>query len=208
MSTTTIGPFPKLYMAVFFILAIPLQACDLLTPLTSKVGTEQSIETEFTTVEWTELMPAADLEALLNPPDYIMEVAEGSEDDLIAGLLKSNQPVKEEDRYQQALTSTAIRPELNGANIRIPGYIVPLDFTENQSVTDFFLVPYFGACIHVPPPPPNQIILIKSDEGVEINDLFAPYWVSGELLTELQENDLALSAYSMNLQQLELYTGP
>jgi hypothetical protein len=162
---------------------------------------------QFSTVEWTDLMPDSDLEALLNPPDYVLEVTEGSIEDKPAGMLKSN-ITEPADSYQQALTSTRVRPELDGNRIRIASYLVPLEYNDKQEATTFFAVPFFGACIHVPPPPPNQIILVHSDEGVHIEDMQMPLWLSGELHTGIEENELATSAYSMTLASHAPYAEP
>lgn len=161
----------------------------------------------YDTVDWTDLMPASDLEALLNPPDYVLEVSEGSVEDKPAGMLKST-ITEPADSYQQALTSTRVRPELDGNQIRIAGYLVPLEYNDKQEVTTFFAVPFFGACIHVPPPPPNQIILVHSERGVRIGDMQMPFWLSGELHTGIEENELATSAYSMTLAGHEPYAEP
>ncbi len=76
---------------------------------------------------------------------------------------------------------------------------------EEQLVTEFFLVPFFGACIHYPPPPPNQIIYVTSKEGVAQQNLYDPYWVEGMLTTIITENEVAVSAYAMNVDNIELY---
>ena len=99
-----------------------------------------------------------------------------------------------------------VRADLNKKEVRIPGFIVPLEFDDEQTVTQFFLVPYFGACLHMPPPPPNQIILVNSPQGVQLSALYDPFWVKGELHTTFQENDMATSAYSMAMLDLEPYT--
>ena len=161
---------------------------------------------QFKTVDWVDLMPNSDLEVLLNPPAYVNEVSEGSIDDIPTSILKSG-ITEPKDSYQQALVSTQTRAELDGNKIRIPAYLVPLDFNDKQQATTFFAVPFFGACIHLPPPPPNQIILVHSDQGVGIEELYTPYWLSGELHTDIEENDMATSAYSMTLQDHELYDG-
>jgi len=161
---------------------------------------------QYKTMDWVDLMPDSDLEVLLNPPAWVNEISEGSIEDIPTSALKSN-IIEPEDSYQQALVSTQTRAELDGNNIRIPAYLVPLDFNDRQLATTFFAVPFYGACIHVPPPPPNQIILVHSDQGVGIEDLYTPYWLSGELHTDLEENDMATSAYSMTLQNHELYDG-
>ena len=58
---------------------------------------------------------------------------------------------------------------------RIPGFVVPLKTTEDIRILEFFLVPYYGACIHVPPPPPNQIIHVKYKEGFTLEALYRSF---------------------------------
>jgi hypothetical protein len=95
---------------------------------------------------------------------------------------------------------------MNGQAIRIPGFIVPLEFSGDQMITEFFIVPFFGACIHVPPPPPNQIIHVKYPEGFKLEALYNPLWLSGVLTTILIENDIAAAAYSMEVHLMEDYS--
>lgn len=159
----------------------------------------------FTTVGWTDLMPKDDYEALLNPPEYIYDIEDGSEEDQIGGQLQSAEPSEEADRYQQALSSTKVISEMNNKPVRIPGFIVPLEFDDEQTITQFFLVPFFGACIHVPPPPPNQILFVDFPEGLKLSALYDPFWISGVLKTNLVENDMATAAYSMEMQYFEEY---
>ncbi len=159
----------------------------------------------FKTVEWTDLMPAEDLDALLNPPSYVTEIEDGSEADQLVSQLKAGINVAE-DRYQQALISKNIRPEFNGRHIRIPGFIVPLEFDDQQTITTFFFVPFFGACIHVPPPPPNQIIYAEFETGIHLNTLYEPFWINGILSTTLMENEMATAAYSITVSAIEPYT--
>ena len=160
----------------------------------------------FKTLEWDDLMPADDLDALQNPPNYLYDFEDGSEEDEISGQLANAVTSAVNDRYQKALVSTRIIPEMNGTNIRIPGFIVPLEFDDEQTITEFFLVPYFGACIHSPPPPPNQIIYVRAPKGIQIETLYDPFWISGKLSTKLIENTMATAAYSMEMQSYEDYT--
>ena len=160
----------------------------------------------FKTLEWDDLMPADDLDALQNPPNYLYDFEDGSEEDEISGQLANAVTSAVNDRYQQALVSTRIIPEMNGTNIRIPGFIVPLEFDDEQTITEFFLVPYFGACIHSPPPPPNQIIYVRAPKGIQIETLYDPFWISGKLSTKLIENTMATAAYSMEMRSYEDYT--
>ncbi len=170
------------------------------------VATSKADTPAFKTLEWTDLMPAEDLQALLNPPEYLDEVEDGSADDQISNQLKINTSKADpDDLYQQALVSKKVKTEMDGEKIRLAGFIVPLDFNDQQKLTEFFLVPYFGACIHVPPPPPNQIIYISYPQGIERPGLPDPFWVSGVLKTTLVENEMATSAYSMEVEQVERY---
>ncbi len=73
-------------------------------------------------------------------------------------------------------------PLLNGQYVRIPGYLLPLEFS-GQRVSEFLLVPWVGACIHTPPPPPNQIVHVTPDQPVAMAGMFVPVWVTGELRT-------------------------
>jgi hypothetical protein len=160
----------------------------------------------FETIEWPDLMPPEVLAILLNPPEYIAEIEDGSAEDQISSQMRSAVNQSEEDAYQQALVSTDVNENLDGALIRIPGFVVPLEFDEEQTISQFFLVPYFGACLHMPPPPPNQIILVNAPRGIQMSALYDPFWIEGQLSTNFQENDMATSAYAMQLQRIEPYS--
>lgn len=80
--------------------------------------------------------------------------------------------------------------ELEGKTVRIPGYLLPLEF-DGDRVTEFFLVPYVGACVHTPPPPPNQIVYVKTVEGYTTDGgLYTPVWVSGTMQSEQSKSSL------------------
>jgi hypothetical protein len=89
--------------------------------------------------------------------------------------------------------------------ILIPGFIVPTAYNDERRVTEFFLVPFFGACIHVPPPPPNQIIHVTYEPGVQLDNYYEAYVVMGELTSKVVRNELANSAYSLNAEGVEIY---
>lgn len=170
-----------------------------------QVASKKWVASEFKTVQWTDLMPKDDFEALLNPPSYVTDIEDGSIEDQISSQIQNSMAIKD-DPYQQALVSTRVVDEMDGQAIRIPGFIVPLEFDDNQTITQFFLVPFFGACIHVPPPPPNQIIFVNYPQGLKINALYDPFWISGILSTSLVVNDIATSSYSMSMLSFEAYT--
>jgi len=76
----------------------------------------------------------------------------------------------------------------------VPGYVVPFDFSADAEHKEFLLVPYFGACLHTPPPPPNQIIFIKADPAAKILDIEDPVWIEGTLSTGEFKSDLGDSS--------------
>ena len=97
------------------------------------------------------------------------------------------------------------RADLDGKTIRIAGFIAPLEF-DGSRISAFLLVPYVGACIHVPPPPANQIIYVtdlgnyRPDQG-----LLFPIWVTGRLQVSPQETELAAVGYQMAGAVVERY---
>ncbi len=172
--------------------------------------TETEIEKQavhYQEIEWIELIPQTDLDALLNPPEYIMDVEDGSIEDQIVSKKKSVIIAEqgEENNYERALISTNIIEAMDGKNIEIPGFIVPIAFNDEQVVTSFFLVPYFGACLHMPPPPPNQIIYIEIENGFPLEAFYDPVVVSGKLSVVLFEDQIATSAYSMTMDKIRMY---
>lgn len=134
-------------------------------------------------LDWLEMMPDGDLEALKNPP-----------------------PVNHDGsmRAQQS-GSTKTVPILSGQKVKLPGYVVPVETNDSGEMTEFFFVPYFGACIHVPPPPPNQILYVRLKKGVKQPEIWDPYWVKGNLKIESFANDTAATAYTMDADVLMPY---
>jgi hypothetical protein len=97
-----------------------------------------------------------------------------------------------------------VRPELDGTQVKIPGFVIPLEGDEN-TVTEFLLVPYFGACIHVPPPPPNQIIYVKFPNGAPVQELWDVIYVVGTLRTQTVTKDIAEAGYLIDGLSIEAY---
>lgn len=95
--------------------------------------------------------------------------------------------------------------DLDGERVRLPGYVLPFDFSGNRQITRFLLVPYVGACIHVPPPPPNQLVYVETEEPVEISGLWDAVHVEGVLRTRRNDNDLGDTAYTLELTRLTPY---
>jgi uncharacterized protein len=98
-----------------------------------------------------------------------------------------------------------VNPKLNGQRVRIPGFVVPLEMNPNGTVREFLLVPYFGACIHVPPPPPNQIVYVKMVGGNGPTSMSDAEWVFGKLTAKVQRSQLASAAYVLEADRIEPY---
>jgi hypothetical protein len=96
---------------------------------------------------------------------------------------------------------------LDGQKVQLAGYIVPLEADDKGNLTEFFLVPYYGACIHVPPPPPNQIVYVKLDTAIEPPEIWDPYSVKGVLHTRKTANDVAGSAYTLEKASVKPWEG-
>lgn len=160
---------------------------------------------QYQTIEWTALIPQDDLDALLNPPEYLDDIVDGSQQDSVDAFTNKQLDDEQAQRFRQALVSTQVITTLKDKRIRIPGFIVPLESDEQQRVTEFFIVPYFGACLHMPPPPPNQIIYASHTPGIELDNLYDPFWFEGTLKISTQVNAVGTSAYKLELDHAYLY---
>jgi hypothetical protein len=144
-----------------------------------------------------------DWEALIPPewrPDKLMEeygVNDLADDDPRA--------LEVMDKLQALWKEAPVVPELEGRRIRLPGFVVPLE-AGAESVAEFLLVPYYGACIHVPPPPANQTIHVVTTKGEAYHGgLFDTVWVSGTLKVEPLTSELGEAGYRIDAVQVEPY---
>lgn len=147
-------------------------------------------------LEWEDLMPEgwdpfAELEALAGD-----DVQNLSDDNARA--------VELFDAYQDAVRSAPVVTELDGQQVRLPGFMVPLDF-EGTEISEFLLVPYFGACIHTPPPPSNQIVYVTTVASYPMKELFDAVWVTGEISTQAFLNEVGDAGYTLQARIIEPY---
>ena len=117
-----------------------------------------------------------------------------------------------DDEYQQALISVNTVDTFNGKYVELSGFIVPVEANAQREITAFFIVPYFGACIHYPPPPPNQIVFVSLNNtheqaGIRGIDIQQAYTFSGEFSTGLYEDPQGTSAYFLDVVEIKLYSG-
>jgi uncharacterized protein len=141
-------------------------------------------------------LPAPEVEVTLDWDDLLPDAEFGKE---FQDTLPEHDYLGEGGMAAQQSGSFEVRKELGNRKAKIPGFIVPLSIGADGLVKEFFLVPYFGACIHVPPPPPNQIVYGKSATGFRLKTLYEPYWISGTLRAQSKGSKLGVAAYSMDV---------
>ena len=96
--------------------------------------------------------------------------------------------------------------KLEGKLVRIPGFVVPLDDFQEDGA-EFLLVPYYGACVHTPPPPPNQIVMVAMAGKKSIKmSLFDAVWMSGRLKIQSVESPYGTVGYTLEGMKVEPYT--
>lgn len=106
------------------------------------------------------------------------------------------------DLLQQALNAAPPVEALDGQQVALAGFMVPLQ-RQGSRVTEFFLVPYYGSCIHTPPPPANQMVRVLIEEGSRFNRLFSTVRVTGQLQLKYTEHRLGTSAYMLRAEEIE-----
>ncbi|MFK7954524.1 MAG: DUF3299 domain-containing protein [Lysobacterales bacterium] len=141
-------------------------------------------------LKWDDLVPAEEKAMAANA------ASTSSLDDLL------------EQASPAASPASTLVMELAGQNVRLPGFIVPLESDEVGLLSEFFLVPYFGACIHVPPPPPNQLVYVKLNKPFELKSLWDPFWVSGTMKAQGFESAMGQAGYTLESAEVAPYEWP
>ena len=108
-------------------------------------------------------------------------------------------------KMQEVSNNAPVNPEMNGQLVKLPGFIVPLEEAKGGGVTEFLLVPYFGACIHTPPPPANQILHVRPRTPAKFRAMDT-VWVTGRLATQRNDSMMGASGYSMAADSVIRYT--
>ena len=123
--------------------------------------------------------------------------------------LKDSDPraVEAMEKLKRMWNDAPSNPAINGHPIRIAGFMVPLEWGKHE-VKEFLLVPYFGACIHVPPPPANQIIHVIADKPFKSKDGMDAVWVSGIIELAASKTDMGDSGYRLRAKKIEAYKEP
>ena len=100
--------------------------------------------------------------------------------------------------------ASKVNTRLDGKPVKLPGYIIPFDVT-SDGVTSFMLVPYVGACIHTPPPPPNQLVFVTTEKPWPSESMWDAVWVSGRLSAKSMSTQIADVGYQIAAEKIEVY---
>jgi hypothetical protein len=158
--------------------------------LLAELGLPAPDENGVVTITWDDLMPEGEWERL----DALHEET--------PELLQLNH--FGEEQAPQIGTFNVVEPLL-GHRVRMPGYILPLDIQAGGAVDEFLLVPYYGACVHEPPPPPNQIVHVVADQPMQVDEPWTAVWVTGRLTSDRNHNDLGDAAYTIRMESSTPY---
>ena len=110
-------------------------------------------------------------------------------------------------RMREEWDRAPVVERLAGASVRIPGFVVPLE-TDGEQIREFLLVPYFGACVHVPPPPANQLIHVIPDKPVPAGWNMLPVWVEGVMAVGRVDSEMGVAGYQLRGIKVEEYQEP
>lgn len=141
----------------------------------------------------------------LIPEDFRPELIMSQYGDI--SELDDNDPRAQQilDKLRELWDKAPIVTELDGKRVKLPGFVVPLE-GDGQKLSEFFLVPYYGACIHVPPPPANQIVHVKVPASdAKIRNAFDTVWVIGVLSAKGFASDLGNAGYQLTAESILPY---
>lgn len=151
----------------------------------------------FQLIEWDDLIPAgfSSEQVLARYEDRITAAEPGSAE--MDALY---------EEMNAEFDTASVNPELDTEKIQLAGFVAPLTY-DGDDITEFLLVPYFGACIHVPPPPSNQTVMVTLAEGesLSLEESWGAVWVAGEMIATKTETDLATAGYSISAPVFGVY---
>jgi hypothetical protein len=168
----------------------------VLLPLALLVGIGSLAQPAFREIRWDDLVPKD-----WDPSKELRDKNVGALVDGSAQALQHMRALRE--LWDNAPTNAA----LDGQSVKLPGYLVPLE-DGKDGLKEFLLVPYFGACIHSPPPPANQIVHVVATKPVKGFASMDTVWVSGVLKTARQDSAMGVSGYRLDASVVARYTAP
>lgn len=183
-------------LAAFVAVTLSINAYSWWWPFSNK--DEQVIQGDVTEILWDDLIP----EDFVQPENPFLSMTEAEIDKLMDG---SEESYAEIERLQKVFEYAPVVEELDGKRVKLPAYITPLDFNAESTIKEFLLVPYFGACVHVPPPPANQVVYAESDEPIPFTSMYDPVWAIGVIRAETVKSELAESGYRLDVEAVMPY---
>lgn len=173
---------------------------DVIQPIEATTEQADAAKSNVLSLDWEDLVPDdfRPEHIIQKYQDEIDAAKEGSEEERVLY-----------DKVMAEFNSVGANDSLNGKTVRLPGFVAPLD-TEGETVVDFLLVPYYGSCIHSPPPPANQTVMVNPIKGksITLNQTYRPVWVEGELAVKNVTTDLAEADYEITNARVIPYTQP
>ena len=172
------------------------------------VGTPSSAAPAARELRWQQLIPGDPADMSANQAlRGVVQHGQAPAIDPVLATIAGNDPADEAQppapaRAARRRGSADAVPALNGERVRMRGFVVPIGF-DGTKVKEFLLVPYVGACIHVPPPPANQVVLIEAATPFDIGGLFEAVAVTGTLRIEASATELADVVYHLAAEQVE-----
>jgi len=170
---------------------------DTKVDLANKNSVNTKKEETIEEISWDKLIPAD-----YNPQEaigeYTEQLAKLQDDDIEAAVIYG--------KIQAELDNAPVNMALDGKVIKIPGFVAPLE-NDNGVINEFLLVPYFGACIHTPPPPMNQTVMIKAKkgQGVKSEDSSLAVWITGTLKVVEERTNIGAAGYRIENAVIEPY---
>ncbi len=159
----------------------------------AKPSSNTTAKGAFREIKWDDLVPA-DWDPFKEMKDINLSGLSDS-DPRAAAALK---------RMREFWDNAPVNPKLEDQAVRIPGYVVPLD-DSTTGLKEFLLVPYFGACIHTPPPPANQIVHVVPRSAAKGFRSMDTVWVSGTLKAAKSDTAMGASGYRLDAVVVEPY---
>lgn len=169
-------------------MAVTLDRREMLAALASLVAAGAARADAAVRLEWEDLLP------------------EGARASATANALRGVPDRAPSDVATRQPQSTGVRTDWNGRTVALDGFVVPLEHS-GDGVTAFILVPYVGACVHVPPPPANQLVFVTTGCPWQSDGLFEPVTVTGTFGTAPTSTQLAEIGYALSADRIQPFSG-
>jgi hypothetical protein len=151
-------------------------------------------------ITWADLIPKS---AVVGDKAKVLEgVVQHAQVSSAPESAGASQPTASIEQLLGITSAVAYRNDLDQKDVKISGFILPLQFNGTK-VTQFLLVPFVGACIHVPPPPANQLVLVDVPEGYPTTGLWEPVSVTGTLSVSGISTALAQVGYALKASDVK-----